>query len=369
MDNYSLQAWAPGFKEAAKILSKKDPVYQTVEDVHLSNTKENELWEPDDNIHRFVDNFSEIQVVLINEKYKARVPQETFDKVLKERSAGLILMGPIIDRENKPHLIILATKYVYYAIDPNDAYGIGFIWKLMGEQGFRFYMSNLLQEADCLRHVYKMDLEDPTKVKAEISCATGLHIYMMQVLRYMSEACASKYPYSAWRKSKDPARILSFYELVDIWLRVDSDQLRSDHNQLIHLTQRPLTIAAINMIKKRCCLVSQLNQALDYYTMVEFWWASELTNNTLTLCNYRIANDLTKELSSELIIRDDTSKQEADSNNNATNDRPTPGFAELATHYGNFGAAVSTQNYIATQKLEHLPPLDISPAIPQSDII
>lgn len=240
--------------------------YVRKETIDLERTADKDPWFPSEQTGRLIHGHHKIEIILIDEQIDiVKVHQD----LVRCIDIGLVLMGPEISRRQKPHLIVLTTEEKYYVIDPNDVKrGITMLTKLLKEPEVSIWTTNGLYEADCLFHHYGIKLEG-----SRAKCCTGLHVHLMRVLKpfpYNADKMLAMYPMRALEASRRPNMRLESYEnLASIWLDAKHVDLSSDTNQFIHLQTRPLDLTAINLIKKRCCLVLSLARELRYYSNIE----------------------------------------------------------------------------------------------------
>lgn len=335
-DIFARQAWAPQFREAVKEVMRQGSTYVTETEKKLVKTSETGDWNPHEHLVLYVENLRAIRVVLFSDECKTGEEMtDLFEKIVREEvSVGLVLMGPKIDRKNKPYLIILTTTWTYYAFRPDHIDGIKFLFKLLSRPKFKIYFSDMLREADCLYHQYGIDLK---KAKATTRCASGTHVDIMQFMQQLPEFMTNKYPALAQQKSSEKQVMIETFEnLVEIWLEVWKKHISFAPEQLVHLDIHPnksLSLTAKNVIKKRACLVVALNHVLEYYSDIEYAYSSELAYNTLTICSDEIAHDIRE----EFLAEQDTSKQD-----NKTSDAIP--LSQIC-YYANFNPGSSTDKY------------------------
>lgn len=256
-------------------------VYTTQEDLILEETADQCIWEPSKHIKQLVPNLKDIEIELITDQTDLNVVNAA---LTKERTIGLVLLGSVIQRSCKPLLIVITTKDKYYAIASSDLErGVKFLKLKLTDEKLKFCLSNGLNESDCLYHNYGINLLDE-KNKAEVVCATGLHISMMESMRRRPRSCGLEmYPIKAYLKSRNKnIHIESFDQLVEIWLDINKDDFSFNKNQYAHLLKRPLSVTAVNIIKKRCALVTKLATTLEFYNWLEVKIMSDNTYKLLS---------------------------------------------------------------------------------------
>lgn len=296
----------PGYKNTMDLIYREaiqssQPVtsFVTKADIDLLKTADNSPWEPSRDIRKEVPNYDEIQVELVNEETNL---VDVYNKLLKQSFVGLVVLGRNIGRHSKPSLIVLTTKDKFYAIDPNDTErGIAFLRLRIQENKIKFYLSNGLEESDCLYHNYGIDL---TEAKAD--CCTGRHIYLMQSMRHKTACANSMYPATTKDMCRRRIRIERFDKLVEIWLSIDKNEIYYDMAQIQHLNTRPLSITATNIIMKRCTLLRRLAQCLDFYSWLEIKVMSQNTFDRLVFGNEQVRKAMIR------VMRRNEEKGEAD---------------------------------------------------------
>lgn len=340
---HSIQSWSPRFRGAFKALALQQSTYTSEDDRRLERTREAGEWVPHKHVIQYVPNLPEVEVVMITRETSIK---DLGKSIEEEGEAGLVLMGPSIDRFSMPHLIILTTQWKYVVIDPKDRMiGLKFLKVLLRTPGFKIFMSNLYNEADCLHHQLGIVLSDSKTYKAEIICCTGTHVHMMQFMRHMDEACTYKYPASAGQKSRERfAKFEKFHDLVEYWLDVHMKHIEFDPEQLIQLTIRPLSVTAKNVIKKRCCLVVSLNKVLEHFSQIEFEFSSELVYNVFSLCNANVAKDLRDELPPSTMEEYSYSLESGASCSLSSSDEPLSKM-ETWLYYANLSSGITTDKY------------------------
>lgn len=276
MDPNEDSGWRGQFKEAVKELN--EITYVTKEQLELQKCADTEPWEPSSYVKELVPNIEDVEIEIISDKTDLNSLNK---KLQSEKTVGLVVLGQVVHRKSKPDLIVITTKSKLYAIEPNDtSRGIQFLKLKLMDKSVHFWTSNGLNEADCLYHNYGIDLS-----RSSADCCTGAHIHMMRFMKYLPDAALLPYPPTAMQRCKSPIMIESFERLVEIWLDINKDEIHYEPVQVSHLSSRPLSLTAINVIKKRCTLLLPLVDSLTRYSWLECHMMSESTFNRLVVGN------------------------------------------------------------------------------------
>lgn len=260
-------------------------------DLQLANTADPGPWEPCEDVLDCVPNIKSIEIEMIS---KATNIDEVLDIFHSERNIGLVLMGRDISRDDRPSLIVLTTKNVYYVIDPNDIEaGMGLLKTVLQTPDLTLWTTNGLFEADCLYKNYGIKL-----LGSRAKCCQGLHLHLMKVISCMPqrvldayEEGVSMYPGRSLRlaRRKD-IRLASFKVLARTWLQLDDTGfLEFNPIQYVHLETRPLNCTAKNIIMRRCCLILKLAEAIEFFVVSELSTMNCNVLNSLTHCNGALA--------------------------------------------------------------------------------
>lgn len=282
------------------------PLYQNKNDVELNRVADEESWNPSEHIQALASNAKTVSVELVNQDTDLTI----LTKEMREtRDIGVVVMGNNIGRHSKPSLIVLTTEKKLYAFDTNVEKCIMFLSvKLMSKakpeqaakaRQHKYYFTDILNEADCLYHNYSINLGIEENVLKKIQCCSGLHIHLMQNLEYKPDAVLlSLYPPTIRAKVRGygrKIRVEKFEKLLELWLDVEKSEIDYQAAQLPHLNTRPLSLTAVNIIKKRCLLVRPLAKVLEHYHMLEIITMSNCMYTYLIGCSDKVRRDLIRE--------------------------------------------------------------------------
>lgn len=257
MDSFREDVWNPAYREAVKEILDPQVTYTTQQELNLAKLADEGAWEPSENILSLVPHAKRVDVQIIGPQTDLNALDED---LLEQGAAGIVVMGPYIGRKSKPSLIILVTELKYYAIDPDDdEIGIKFLKLKLQEKKVKFWTTNGLNEADCLNRHYDINL-----MEANATCCTGLHLYMMKNIFHWPTPRRMMFSPAVVKRCIGKFCLERFGDLVEMWLDIDAEEIEFNPAQLIHLSTRPLSQTAINLIRKRCTLVLPLARALDY---------------------------------------------------------------------------------------------------------
>lgn len=258
-------SWAPGYKEAVEELLQYRPEYVTKLTIDLDATPDLEPWSPSQTIRDLVPEFNDIQIVLVNHDTDLN---EIKTKFTQSKTVGLTILGHVVSRDSMPLMICLSVRDTIYALDPTYEKGIKFLKLQLKNPALTFILPVGLEESDCLYHKFGVDLNDP---HSRADSCSAKHTHLMEVMRHLPDSCLQiLYPESAIRKCRQKLMVERFETVASIWLGVDKSELYYDAIQLNHLKTRPLSITAMNIIKKRCILVRCLYDTLTNYVWREF---------------------------------------------------------------------------------------------------
>jgi len=284
-------------REAYRSVLAPETTYIRKETIELEETADQDPWFPSERTGSLIDDIHTFELVFIDDGSDLDL---IFDDLVRSVNIGLVLMGQEVSRRKKPQLIILTTESRrFYIIEPNDLKrGISLLQKILTERRVKIWTTNGLYEADCLNQYYGIKL-----LGTQARCCTGLHINLMRIMKPLpnyADRMLSMYPPAAIRASRvrnQDMSLESYEELAMIWLDADPSDLYCDKKQFIHLNVRPLDLTAMNLIKKRCCLVLKLAQELTYYTNVEL---NAMNTNTINCLAFTKNSTLRLKLREEI---------------------------------------------------------------------
>lgn len=249
---------------AVEEIARGTTSYKTREDIDLENTADTERWRPSDPILETVPDAGILRIRFVN---KAMSLKKLNDTLLRKRHLGLVLLGPAIGRKSEASLIIVIAARTLFVFDPKDERAMKFLKIKTRDDDLIFYLTNGLEEADCLYHNYGIDFSDKNGAKAK--CCSGMNVHLMKMIRSYPTVLKELFSDLAVRRSARPVRIEKFEVLVEMWLDIFKQDIRYEKEKLAHLNTRPLTITAKNIIRKRCCLVLPLARQLQRVGLLE----------------------------------------------------------------------------------------------------
>lgn len=268
-------AWKPSYKNALDNEKEQErSEYVTKQTIDLDATPDLGPWNPSQTIRDLVPTFDDIQIVLIDRDTNLNEIKKIFTK---SKTVGLTILGHAVSRNCLPLMICLSTDNVIYALDPTYEKGIKFLRLQMKNPALTFVVPVGLEESDCLYHNFGIDLT----VSNADSCSAK-HTRLMEVMRHLPDSCLQAlYPNEAIRRCRQKLVVERFETVASIWLGVDKSELYYDAMQLNHLKTRPLSMTALNIIKKRCILVRCVYDTLSNYVWREFEAMNTTTKHML----------------------------------------------------------------------------------------
>lgn len=235
--------------------TKMSRPYYSKADADLADCADPGPWQATRKVLEYFPNADSMEVTLIDDQTDLNKVNQ---QLLQQKRIGLIVMGTKIDRSCKPALIVLSTAATFYAIDPEDELrGMRFLKMKLNDSKLEFWTSNCYAESDCLYHNYGIEL---AKVNAK-SCV-GVNLTMMKKLAVITQCARNAYPPGAANNWRRPLKLEHFDDLISMYSNVDPDDLKFDPKQLAHLSKRPLSQTAVNVIKKRCIMVLVVARSL-----------------------------------------------------------------------------------------------------------
>jgi hypothetical protein len=274
-----LEAYAPHMRDAYReVVGHFEPQYIRQEDLDLANTADTAPWTPSQLVREYVSNIDDVQVRLLDDSINL---DGLLLKFIRDVNIGLVLMGQNVTRRKRPSLIVLTTKDVFYAIDPDFRKGIQFLDRCLKDERLTFWTTNGLHESNCLLEQFNISLQN-----SRARDCLGMHLHLMKVLNKLEDRTRyqAMYPAEAIYSARRTLRLESFNKLIYIWLDIKEPDniLDIPNQQMAHLAHRPLNLTAINLIKKRCSLVIRLSEALVYFVKTERNLINTNIINTLT---------------------------------------------------------------------------------------
>lgn len=271
-------AWTAPYQEALQEIAneRKDIIYATENKVDLDRCADEEDWIPGEHILELVTNFSEITVIALEDLPSLNVAH---NKLRSTKVIGLVLMGQTVNRRSQPAAIVLVTPDTFYVIPPNYVKGVQFLKAKLEDSELTFWTTNGINEADCLYHIYNIDL---TRTRARVICCSGVHMHLMDLLKARPCTTYSRYPVCAVERSRGDILVESYEKLVQFWLDLYPEEYHYEREQLEHLSKRPLSRTAVNVIKKRCVCVIPLFTTLDHFSWFE---VKEMSRNVYDTLN------------------------------------------------------------------------------------
>lgn len=263
MNRYQLEACAPHFRDAFKAIVDPEIQYYRQTDLELAESADKEPWMPSQFILGYQPGLCSMPVCMLDDTIDHDALLSDFARL---GHVGLVLMGQNVTRRKRPAVIVLSTYEAFYVIDPDYKKGIQFLDTCLRDDRLSFWTTNGFHESNCLLEQFNISLLG-TRAK---DCL-GLHLTMMKVIDTLKNTLyQKKYPARAIAQACRPLRLEPFDRLIYIWLDVPpGDSVFCPPNQLAHLSQRPLNLTAVNLIKKRCCLVLLLAESLMSFAKLE----------------------------------------------------------------------------------------------------